>query len=656
MASEEDRLEALLNAARKQLGEDVEEESGSAEPQEAERAESMPSFKDIARDFEESEMADAMEEMSMSDPADEYAPDAADTASEEAPAEESPAAADPNAMMSDDDIAALFAAMDGGDDVLSEAAAAGDAALEEAPAEETKTAEEITAPVNEEVMTQPMEDGTHKNMSQSEIEALLADGGALDDTSASNVASFEADASASSDTSALDGLGLDDIEARMAAAEAAGLESDISLQGDDAFDKIMENLGEDDLDLSDIGDMIEKSDSGELLDPAIAEDKGVEAPSLDDDGEEAAAEEDKKKKPARKKKEKKAKASKENADDTGKKEKKPGLFSKLIAALFTEEEESDEAMIPEAGSTKLSDENAAILSEIDAEDKKGKPKKEKKKKEKKPKEEKPKKEKKPKPQKEKKPAEPDDSKHIPKKYISRTVLLSASIMIALVLVGTILPGLMNMSDARKAYYEKDYKSAFLTMYGKDLNESDKILYQRSRLLVMLDRKYESYEHYMNMGNEQDALDALLQGLKRYEDLLPQIQALEVEQEALAIRLKMLDALSSVFGLGEAEAMETLKYSAADYTGKIGAVISGQSYTPMQEQIFNEYGLEFEEDEEPVPEESGDVLPDLLPEEQQYLDGLNGQEPEAVELPAESPSETLFFQDGNINIEIESDQF
>ena len=696
MASEEDRLEALLNAARKQLGEPVEEEKqDDADNEETvDRAASMPSFKDIAKDFEDSEMEDAVMEAAsalgggaesdipaapaeaadpnamMSDDdiaalfaamgddneandngeetevsAPELEPEPGPEPEPAAAAEEPASAADtassdPNAMMSDDDIAALFAAME---DDNAGADTGTENVTEALPAEEKAAAEDLPA----DSMTQPMEDGSNKNMSQSEIEAMLAENGGGDIIFGSG-----------DELPIPDGPGLEDIEAQLAAAEAAGLEDDgIKIDTDAEFDQIMANLGEEDLDLSDIGDMIEKSDSGELVDPSIAADKSEGVPDLDSEEQEEEGGDKKKKKRVKKKREKKTKEPKEGAEAAGKKEKKPGFFSKLVSALFTEEEEVEEVLIPEADATRLSDENAAILGEIDAEKEKGKPKKEKKKKEKKPKEEKPKKEKKPRPKKEKKPEEPDNSKHIPKKYIVRTVLLAASIMIVLLLVGTILPGLMNMSNARKAYYEKDYKTAFLTMYGKNLNESDKKLYQRARLLVMLDRKYESYEHYMNMGMEKEALDALFQGLARYDDLLPQIQSLGVDQEALAIRLKLTDALAAVFGVSELEAMETLQYSEADYTGKVDAIIEGCPYRPMKEEIFEEYGImmEEQENEEPQePEENGE-LPDLLPEEIEYLEG-RPDEDEPVELPAESPSEVLFFQDGNVNIQIESDQF
>ncbi len=713
MASEEDRLDQLLKAARQQLGEEPEEETAEQADDQSDRDASMPSFKEIAREFEEAEMEDAitdavsgLDEVSLDEvtsgtqaipePADPNAKMSDDDiaalfaamGNDDAPAEEQQTepeaapvaeASDPNAKMSDDDIAALFAAMGNDDapaeeqqtepeaapvaeasdpnakmsqdDIAALLAAMGD---DEPPAVETVPPMEEPDPIENNV-TQPQEDSAY-NMSQAEIEAMLASNGGEDIIIGGGNENYEAGPSAGD---GLGDMGLDELEKQLAAAEAGAMEDDGEKLDDEAeFDQIMANLGEDDIDLSDIGDMIEKSDSGELVDPSIAQEKDTDVPGMgdDDDGEEE-EEGGKKKKRVKKKREKKKK-EKPEGEAAEKKEKKPGFFSKLLGALFTEEEEEEASAVPEADATKLSDENAAILSEIDAEKDKGKGKKEKKKKEKKPKPEKPKKEKKPKPVKAKKPEEPDNSKRIPKKYISRTVILSASILIALLVVGTVLPGLMNMSNARKAYYDHDYKTAFLTMYGKDLNESDKKIYQRSRLLVMLDRKYESYQQYQAMGMEHEALDALLQGLARYQELEEEAKILGIDTEALGIKLKITDALASVYGIGEAEALETLSYSQADYTGKIDAVIGGRTYRPMKEEIFEEYGLSIQE-QEAAPEEGDggeDELPDLLPEEREYLDGQGSEENAPVELPAESPSEILYFQDGNVNIQIESDQF
>ena len=367
------------------------------------------------------------------------------------------------------------------------------------------------------------------------------------------------------------------------------------------------------------------------------------------------------------------------------KEKKPGFFARLLQ-IMTEEPEEDEE-VPEGKQTKLSGENEAILKEIDAEgeDPKGKKKKkkEKKAKPKKEKAEKPKKEKKPKKPKKEKPEEPDNSKRIPKKYIVRTFMLSLSILAAILLLSMYVPSLLVLKQARKAYYDADYKTAFLQMYGKDLSESDRLIYERSRLLVTLSRKYESYENYRMMGMRAEALDALLQGVKRYEDLKDEAKELDVAPEFAEIYFKIVSALNGDFDMTEEEARETLTYSAFDYTGKIEAAANGLPYRLMQDEV-NETILQpvledlLKNPPQPMPEvpqtetnadeipgtDSTLQLPDLLPEEQQYLEQggtEEGAQDDAVilEIPVQ-PNNTAIgnatSNNANIDLQIESGQF
>ncbi|MBR5420853.1 MAG: hypothetical protein IK115_06880, partial [Lachnospiraceae bacterium] len=635
--------------------------------------------------------------------AEEAAPEAEpEAAAEEAPAEEAPAVSDdPNKMMSPDDIEALLASM--GDAPFGEGEEWDEPAAlaEDSPAEKEEADDKPSedAPAKEVAPeADSAGDDPNKSLSPDDIAALFAASGesdavigggqlergkeeASEDSSGASLEDMAAllegseedellsllnDTPESGAGEAMD-MGLDDIEKQLAMAEAAGKEEEpsaVEAENGDDMAALLATLGEDDVDLSDIGDLLQKSDNNELVDPSIMESK--EAPEAGEEEEEGG----KKKKKERKKRVKKKKgeaAEGEEGAEKPKKEKKPGFFAKLFELLTAEAEGDEERDAPkEAGQTKLSDENADILSEIDAEKDKDKGKKKKKEKPPKEKKEKPKKEKKPPKPKKEKPEEPADTKRIPKKYIMRTVMLAFSILVALMVVTMYMPSLMNMQEARDAYYNDDYKTAFLSLYGKDLNESDQLIYRRSRLLVMLDRKYESYEHYMNMNMPSEALDALLQGLKRCDELEREAQELEVTAEALQIRIKILSALQNTFGLSEAQAEETLSYSTADYTGKIHATVNGEAYLPMKEEIFGRYDLLDAPEPEPPAQ---DELPDMLPEEKEYLENNPPAGPDEGAAP-ETPPPAEGENEGNgappagdatdgetpVELRIESEQF
>ncbi|MCR5118820.1 MAG: hypothetical protein K6B44_04275 [Lachnospiraceae bacterium] len=476
-------------------------------------------------------------------------------------------------------------------------------------------------------------------------------------------AEFPAAEAALSDDIGLDDLSLDDIESRMKEAEAASEEADPLAAAEDDADvtALLESLGSDDMDLSDIGDILKKSDNNEIVDQSITEQPDAEMPEdpLGEETSEEAEEEGgkKKKKKLFGKKKKKGEGEDSEEGEEGKKEKKPGFFTKLLDMLIKEE---DEDPVPESQSLRLSDENKAILDELDKEAEEGG--KGKKKKEKNHKKEKPKKEKKPKPKKEKKvkPKVEENTRKIPKKYVRRTFLLAASILVALLLVTLYLPGMKTMEDARKAFYEnKDYKTVFLTFYGKELSESDMKIYRQSRMVVLLDRKYESYENYKRMNMQEEALDALLQGLKRYDDLQEEAIELGMGSEIIGVRGNILAALYSDYGIDEQTAYEILGYSNLDYSGKIKATVKGQPYIKIEDEMRQKYGLSEpvqETVQEEVPEPQPGVLPDMLPEEQQYLEQKDA-EPEAEEAPQDRPLPAEADTDGrDVPVEINSDQF
>nr|MCR5634205.1 hypothetical protein [Lachnospiraceae bacterium] len=330
-----------------------------------------------------------------------------------------------------------------------------------------------------------------------------------------------------------------------------------------------------------------------------------------------------------------------DGSDEEKPKKKKGLLQRILD--FLTEEVEEEVAVPEAKETKLSNENQAILEEIDAE---GDDKKKKKgKKEKKPKEEKPKKEKKPKapkPKKEKLTDPKDKAKAIPKKYIGAIVLMAVSICAILMLVASYMPALMNLSEARDAYYSKNYKEAFYTMYGKDLNESDTLMYEKARTIVLVDRKYESYENYMLLGMRLEALDALLSGIRKYEEVKDYGETLQISGELGEIKAKIIDALTNEFGVSDAQAHEIIELSPLNYSRMLDSIINGTPYVSAEDEANAMYGLPVSSETE-VDNGTNDTdiipldqFPDLLPPEEDYLNGQNPGGDAQTEVPIEDP--------------------
>ena len=331
-----------------------------------------------------------------------------------------------------------------------------------------------------------------------------------------------------------------------------------------------------------------------------------------------------------------------DASEDVKTEKKQGFFARLLNAITEEVDEDGDRIIPEASEINLSDENQAILEALEGEEEKG-GKKKKGKKEKKPKAKKEKKEKK-----EKKPKKPkkddgadkeakDSKKKIPSKYVAATAIAAASLFVVILVPGLFMPKKKVMAEAREAYYKKDYKTAFFSLYGKKLNESDQLLYDKSKLIVLLDRKYEAYLNYKKMNMKEEELDSLFSGLEKYYCICDYGNEIGVLRELDEIKNKLLDALESEYGISEEMAKEILEYSDVDYSRKIKSLVSGEEFQKMDDILNDKYHLNKNETQDKTESaESGsenemnlnEEYPDLLPMEEDYL--LNKNNIENVE--------------------------
>lgn len=312
-----------------------------------------------------------------------------------------------------------------------------------------------------------------------------------------------------------------------------------------------------------------------------------------------------------------------------------GFLNKLMAVFFTEEEiEDNKTSKNKKEPIDLADDNNAILAELDKEDKKkGKKKKGKKSTENKKGdaedgevegEEDKKKEKK---KKVKKVSEPDNSKKIPKKHIILTFAVCLSFFAVLLLLILFAPTVLNKSAARKDYYLKEYKDAYIEFYGYKLSESDELIFNRLDTILRLQRKYEAYLNYKKMGKEKESLDALLIGIEKYQLLADKATTLEVKNECDAIYAQILSALQEDFQLTEEDAMGFLAYKEPYiYSLKLEAFLNGTEFVnPLDVAIVPA---------ESQPEE--EILEDMLPEEEQIA--VNETETNQ-EIATESNSET-----------------
>ena len=445
------------------------------------------------------------------------------------------------------------------------------------------------------------------------------------------------------------------------AAEDFALEE--SGDGEEELSDLLAGMDHDE-DLSEISDLLDESQQGvpaddDLLamlegtpdgdddsfdffesDEAAREAEGIrelspeEVAAREGNGKEKSKKEKKERKKLFGKKKDDAGAEAEGAEDgledtTGQEaEKKPGFFAKLMDFLLESDEDPLEAEVlgDNGGATGMvTDENQALLDELSEEDKKGKKKKkkEKKKKEKKEGEEKEKKPKKPKKEKKKKEAPEADpfappGKKLSKKKVFTAFLFCGTLGAGIIVLTSYLPEYLQIQDAHVAYDNNEYAEVYDLLYGIERSEQDEILFQRSNLILQMRRKVASYENYVNLNMRLEALNALISGVERYQQVLPKAEQYNVVDEVNTTYSQILGLLSTEFGVSESEALEIISLKDdVEYTQWLEGILSGSTYSE---------------------EDGAGATLDILPEEEEIMERLEGLQEEQQDIMPEEELE------------------
>ena len=222
------------------------------------------------------------------------------------------------------------------------------------------------------------------------------------------------------------------------------------------------------------------------------------------------------------------------------------------------EEEAEERDIEER--KKQKEEKKAELAAKKEEAKKEKEAKPKKEKKPKPKKEKVKKEKKPKPE-----PKPGDILKIKPKSFLMFILLIAGICVLVTVFNSVLTSSGASSRARAYYESGNYNKAYQELVGQNINKADKSIYEKSSVVMYVQRQYESYTNYLELNMYTEAINALVKGLDRYDTYYRQAQELGITEELDEQKKNIYDAFLSSFNISQADADKLLEESRQDFT-------------------------------------------------------------------------------------------
>jgi len=355
---------------------------------------------------------------------------------------------------------------------------------------------------------------------------------------------------------------------------------------------------------------------------------------------------------------KKKRKDKENKK-RAKKEKKESIFAKVLNALTEEMDEpaKQAGNVPESTETGVTQENLEILKELSEEDRKKakkaakEEKKNKKaekngkksskkaegneedsdreddvKKAKKDKKPKKKREKKEKPRKVEKITKPE--KKLPKKRVRSIFVLCFSILAAVLILQSVVSKSDNLKEAKNAFNSGDYATCFANLETVDRSEEEEELYQKSFIIMSVQRKWDAYNNFAAMGNRLEALNSLLEGVAEYRSWEETALEYGVHAQITVIYQDILEALQG-YGLSQSDVDEILAYeSKVTYTKRLDSIVNG---TPFVVEEMSEDNSVSE------PQPLQDVLPgeeDFLPEDTTLINETSA----VTELPEEKPAE------------------
>lgn len=155
--------------------------------------------------------------------------------------------------------------------------------------------------------------------------------------------------------------------------------------------------------------------------------------------------------------------------------------------------------------------------------------------------------------------------------VSIVVILAAMFLAAEISGTKIFSYRSTIKEATSFFDAGKYTDAYQEILGTDMKKSDQETYDKIVTVMKVQRALNSYENYDNMKYYPDALNALLVGLKKYDENLDTAKSLEVEDDLDSCRDKIVTLLDEEYGLSESQARELLVLDKTAYTDKVVAI-------------------------------------------------------------------------------------
>ena len=122
----------------------------------------------------------------------------------------------------------------------------------------------------------------------------------------------------------------------------------------------------------------------------------------------------------------------------------------------------------------------------------------------------------------------------------------------------------NINLAKDYYANQEYDKAYNSLDGIKLSGDDETLYKQAKVVMYVQRQYESYLNYRKMNMNTEAINALIKGVDRYQTYRAEGKELGVDDKMKESYDKIINALKDTYKISETEAISLADMSNSDF--------------------------------------------------------------------------------------------
>ena len=164
---------------------------------------------------------------------------------------------------------------------------------------------------------------------------------------------------------------------------------------------------------------------------------------------------------------------------------------------------------------------------------------------------------------------------VPKGPLIVSLVLGASIFV-LIFMFTNLQGNTRIEKDAENYFSKgDYTLAYETIEGYTITDKNQELYDKIRLMAFISQQRDAFYYFEQVGMHENALDALVRGVQRYEKYVDEAASYGLEPQYSEIRQEIEQRLKDTFLMSVDDAKNL--YSIQDkteYTNQVYKIVAG----------------------------------------------------------------------------------